>query len=304
MTKRLFTFGCSFTHYRWPTWANIMGQEFDQFENWGKSGGGNHLILYSLIEAVQRKNIGADDTIAIMFTSVGREDRWLRGEWYTPGSIYNSDLDEKYIQHFTDPTGFYLTNLTVIDSIVKILQHIGCHYHLMSTVPFSTVDDSFLKKIFKLKKDVASQVNDLYQSSLQQINSSVFEIIFNSDWDSRSDFIIPIARLDALDLFKKRYNECAGKDWPQFENFIENNTGNISKHILKEIDVQFNFFTWRQNINNCRQDHHPIPLEHLEYLKKIGFHITDRQQNFAQHWNQCVLSEEKIEWVNPAIERF
>ena len=304
MTKRLFTFGCSFTHYIWPTWANILSLEFDQFENWGMAGGGNHLILYSLIEAIQRQNIGPSDTVAIMFTSVGREDRWLKRKWHCPGSVYNSDLDEKYIQQFTDPTGFYLTNVTVIDSIVKILQNIGCHYYLMSTVPFGVVDDSWLRRTFKLKKDVTEQVNNLYQSSLQQIKPSVFELIFNNDWDSRSNFIIPAARLRVLDSFKKRYTECAGKDWPGFKNFITGNTHDISNSILKEIDVQFDFFNWREKVNNYRQDNHPIPLEHLEYLKKVGFCITDRQQNFAHQWNQRVLSEENIEWTNPIIKRF
>jgi len=295
MTKRLFTFGCSFTHYKWPTWADILSQEFDQFENWGLAGGGNHLILYSLIESIQRQNIGHNDTVAVMFTSVGREDRWLKGNWYTPGSVYNCNLDEKYIQQFTDPTGFYLTNVTVIDAVIKILQYTGCQYHLMSTVPFNVVDDSYLRRIFKLKQDITNQVNNLYQSSLQQIKPSVFEVIFNNDWNSRSNFVI--------DHFKKHYNECAGKDWPQFEDFIKNNTNNIPKHILKEIDMQFDFVSRRKKLNQ-RQDQHPIPLEHLEYLERVGFNITERQRSFAQHWNQRVLSEEKIGWENQAVKRF
>ena len=32
MVKRLFTFGCSFTRYYWPTWADMLGQEYDEFE--------------------------------------------------------------------------------------------------------------------------------------------------------------------------------------------------------------------------------------------------------------------------------
>ena len=36
--SRLFTFGCSFTNYAWPTWADFLGLEFEHFENWGVSG--------------------------------------------------------------------------------------------------------------------------------------------------------------------------------------------------------------------------------------------------------------------------
>jgi hypothetical protein len=45
--SRLFTFGCSFTNYRWSTWADCLAPEFDYFENWGQSGGGNHYIFNS-----------------------------------------------------------------------------------------------------------------------------------------------------------------------------------------------------------------------------------------------------------------
>ena len=44
--KRLFTFGCSFTDYRWATWANILAYELDcEFHNFGKSGAGNQFQL-------------------------------------------------------------------------------------------------------------------------------------------------------------------------------------------------------------------------------------------------------------------
>ena len=45
--KRAFVFGCSFTQYYWPTWADILGREFNKFENWGQCGGGNQFIFNS-----------------------------------------------------------------------------------------------------------------------------------------------------------------------------------------------------------------------------------------------------------------
>jgi hypothetical protein len=281
-----------------------MSQEFDQFENWGRSGAGNHFILYSLVEAIQRRNIGPDDTVSIMFSTVYREDRWLNGDWHTPGNIYhNSDHGDEYIQKFTDPTGFYLTSVTVIDSIVKLLQQAGCKYHLMSLAPFTPTDESQLRKIFKLKKDITTQVSKLYESSLCQIKPSVFEVIFNNDWNSRPNVVVESDRLISVDSFKKRYNQCAGPDWPRFEDFITGNTHNVADNILKEIDVEFDFFTWRKKVNQ-RQDRHPVPLEHLEYLERIGFYITERQQLFAHQWNRRVLSEENIGWKNQPVKRF
>jgi len=300
MKKRLFTFGCSFTNYAWPTWADIMSLEFDYFENWGRTGSGNHFILYSLAEALHRSKITKDDTVAIMFTSFAREDRWIKGSWVTQGSIYNSSMPKEYIESYTDPDGFVITNLAVIESVIRIIQSLGCNSILMSTVPPDTIDDSYLQRKFRFTQTAET----LYKQTLNKIKPSVYETIFNKDWDSRNNVIIPRARRQAADDFYQRYQECAGPDWPDFNEFMLNRVDNISKSILKEIDKQFDFYTWRQSINTIRQDRHPTPIEHLEYLKSIGIIITDKQTDFAAKWDQIVLSQEHIGWTSTRIKRF
>jgi hypothetical protein len=69
-----FAFGCSFTNYSWPTWADMIGKEFESYENWGKSGGGNQFIFNSLMECVVKNKISKDDTVIIMWTNISRED--------------------------------------------------------------------------------------------------------------------------------------------------------------------------------------------------------------------------------------
>jgi hypothetical protein len=301
---RLFTFGCSFTNYHWPTWADILGQEYDVYENWGRNGAGNHFILYSLIEASRRRSINANDTVAIMFTAVGREDRFLKGQWQTEGSVYNSSLTQDYLDNFTDPTGYFLTNIAVIDSVKKILDGIGCKYHLMSTVPFDVVDDSYLQRIFTLKKDVETQVRELYQDTINQISPSVFEVIFKQDWNSRDTVIIPAAQSHATMIFQDKYKECAGVDWPSFEDFMKNQVDNIEVGIIKEINDQFGFGAWRDRILTQRQDKHLTPAEHQEYLEKIGFVLSDKQKEYAQTWNQKVMSDVDIGFESKKIDRF
>ena len=56
--SRLFTFGCSFTNYRWSSWADCLAPEFDYFENWGQAGGGNHYII-ALRDARPQCPVGA-----------------------------------------------------------------------------------------------------------------------------------------------------------------------------------------------------------------------------------------------------
>ena len=52
--KRLFAFGCSFTCYIYPTWADIIYQSLNEdceFYNCGRSGGGNLFISHRITEA-------------------------------------------------------------------------------------------------------------------------------------------------------------------------------------------------------------------------------------------------------------
>lgn len=302
--KRFFTFGCSFTDYHWPTWADIMSLEYDHYQNWGRNGGGNHFIFYSLIEAISRENINSQDTVAIMWTSVGREDRWIRNGWFLSGSIYYSQYPKEYVDKFTDPTGFFLTNLTVIDAVKKLLDNIGCRYYFFSVLPFEKIDDSILNRIFPLENKVELQVKDLYKDTLNKIQPSVFEMIFNKNWNSRDFVIIPTAQKQKTSEFKKRYLECAGADWPSFEDFMEGNIENIHASIILEIEDQFQFMSWRQKILTTRQDSHPTPSEHAEYLEKLGFDLTADQIEYARIWNDKVLSSDNIKFEKNKVDRF
>jgi hypothetical protein len=308
MTNRLFTFGCSFTKFHWPTWADILALEYDVSQNWGKTGAGNHFILYSLVEAIQRNNINKDDTIAVMFTSVAREDRWIRGDWATPGSVYDTEsskMSAEYIEKFTDPNGFVITSSAIIESVVRILQGIGCEYHLFSTVPITITDDSYLEKIFKINDSIQNQIQEIYSHSFLQIKPSMFEIIFDCDFNSRDHVLVPWARIRNLKILEKKYNTCAGKDWPSFSQFMQDRFDNVADDIVEEIDKQFDFFTWRNQLNTKRQDPHPTPMEHFEYLEKSGMLLNSRQKQFAEHWNHKVLNNEQLDWQTKTnVKRF
>jgi hypothetical protein len=58
--KRLFTFGCSFTRYLWPTWADILAEDIPYYENWGCGGAGNLYISNAIMEAHNRHTLTKD----------------------------------------------------------------------------------------------------------------------------------------------------------------------------------------------------------------------------------------------------
>ena len=64
--KSLYVIGCSHSRYVWPTYANILGQEYDNFYNWAGSGFGNYAIMHRAIEV--SKLMKPEDDLIIQWT--------------------------------------------------------------------------------------------------------------------------------------------------------------------------------------------------------------------------------------------
>ena len=186
---RLFTFGCSFTQYwRWPTWADALGQETDHFENWGVCGSGNSLIFYSLVECHQRNSIGPNDTVYIMWTNTSREDRYVKDRWLEGGNVYwsaGSQLPMEYVQRFACERGYLIRDLTTIAAVQQLLEHWGCRYKFFSMVPLTTTNkqnDLGYNPDDPVGND--QDVRQLYQPLLSAIEPSVYETVFRNEWFS------------------------------------------------------------------------------------------------------------------------
>lgn len=185
VSNRLFTFGCSFTEYCWPTWANILGQEFNRFENWGRPGGGNTFIFNSLMECISRRSITVDDTVIIMWSTIGREDRWVKNRgWVTLGSIYNqTEYDKNFVTKWADPMGYLIRDMAIISATKLVLERLGCTWHFLSLGPLEYYDDS---KNFKHDFSIHEDIKELYKDVLETIKPNMYEILFNSNWGSRN----------------------------------------------------------------------------------------------------------------------
>ena len=272
--KRLFTFGCSFTRYQWPTWADIVAKEYDYFENWGQAASGNHFIFNSLIECNQRNNINKDDTVMICWSNVTREDRYIKDSWLAAGNIFTTVVYPKsWVNEFTTERGCLIRDLAFMKAIDLILKNIGCNYKFFSIVP---IDYDMVEKNQSEHPDVI----ELYSDILDKICPSYFEIIFNFNWGSRvSDFSKKLIESKNKD-FKKRYEVCAGPDWPTFAEACDLNWQvKLTDNILKEIKDLFPF-----DFFEVKRDYHPTPVEHFEYLQKVAPEIT--------------ISDDTIEWIN------
>jgi len=116
-------FGCSFTNYRWSTWADVLAPEFDSFENWGQSGAGNEFIFNSVMEADQRQNFGPQDTVIVCWTTATREDRYIDGRWHTLGNMFSCPIYNKdYLATHIDEQGLLIKTLAYIKAVKTLLE--------------------------------------------------------------------------------------------------------------------------------------------------------------------------------------
>lgn len=103
--SRLFTFGCSYTLWPWPTWADIVAHELKiPHQNWGLPGLGNVGINNRIIECDLKNNINSDDYVLVVWSSWTREDRFKVKKSHTPYTGWScfGDVFDTYDKQFVD----------------------------------------------------------------------------------------------------------------------------------------------------------------------------------------------------------
>jgi len=179
--RRLFTFGCSFTEYAWPTWADILSKDYDFFLNYGKSGAGNMYISAAVAEASIANNFNKDDTVAVMWTNCTREDRYLNNGWQSYGNIYTAkkpyELSEDWITKYITPRGCYVRDFANIHLTKKLLDSIGCKYIMFKMVDFESWDQYTNAKTENIK-----DILEHYKETILAVKLSVHKTVFNYNW--------------------------------------------------------------------------------------------------------------------------
>lgn len=114
--QRIFTFGCSFTRYHWPTWADVLAvQSKLPTYNAAIAGLGNVGIAARLVEYDCKYHFTDTDLILVMWTSYIREDRYLMGEWQAHGNIFfNHYYDNNFVKKYWSADNDVIKNATAI----------------------------------------------------------------------------------------------------------------------------------------------------------------------------------------------
>lgn len=118
--RRIFIFGCSFTQYIWPTWADVLEHDSNvPVYNYGLSGIGNVGISHKILEADLRHRFNSDDSIYILWTTWYREDRMFLGEWKRLGNVFNNYHYKKDFYKYCCDSDFFVKNASAIISVNK-----------------------------------------------------------------------------------------------------------------------------------------------------------------------------------------
>ena len=155
--SRLFTFGCSFTQYSWPMWSDLLGTEFDHFENWGIAGIGNVGISNRITECHVKNTFTPEDTVVVQWSSHLRNDYHLFRRppygrdavtsWKTKGSMFNylnQDLyDKKWMINFFDENSYIMLSLNAIHSAQLFLENTGCKWAMTTIGKFNKLGSDF-----------------------------------------------------------------------------------------------------------------------------------------------------------------
>ena len=195
--RRLFTFGCSFTNYRWSTWADALAPEFDYCENWGQSGAGNHFIFNSVMECDQRHRFGPYDTVIVCWSNVMREDRYT-DRWQTLGNITSCPIyNPEYVRQAVTERGSLIRDLAMIKATTAFLKtkRRPFKWRYLSMCPIMHAEQ------FQDCADPANQdIKELYGDVIQSILPSYRETVFKHGWKTGDDpHPTPLEHLAYLD---------------------------------------------------------------------------------------------------------
>lgn len=247
--KRLFVFGCSYTAYSWPSWADLLSCEYDHFENWGMAGLGNRAICERLAECHVKHNFNKDDTIIIQWSTHLRNDFFHQSGtltervpgWKTAGSVFNylnePIYDRKWLETFFDEEAFFMHTLHHIMLAQHLLESTGAKWYMTSIGDLRELGSDIDITTTYGEQSLFTRIKDRFAKQKEKhfayrVTPSL-KIYNDPIWTDRADH------------------------WVQ----------PIGSWIMQNIKDPF--YVFKDELGESFIDHHPKPSAHLEWLVKF-----------------------------------
>lgn len=273
----LYTFGCSMTSYSWPTWADILGTQYEHFYNWGEPNAGNAYIFNSIIECLQKNNITNNDTIIIMWSSITRNDYYQINQWNH--NIIEPTISKNEEKHVSCPDGLEIINYGYFSAIDLLLSSLGLNYKMLTWTEY----------------DTDTKAGIFYRNTLDKIRKIGYSL--------NENIVIKIAEQTVLNL----YNRMAGTDWPKCEDIFNYDKSKYSVTINHEVDIfletikkdRYLYFT------DTVSDSHPTPLEHLTMVQNNfpEYNISQETVNWINDLNDKIINNQEYIFTKQQINR-
>lgn len=259
--KRVFTFGCSFTSYAWPTWADIIVKDFKNRglygRNFGLCGSGNFYLFVKFMEAHRYYKFNNEDLIIFSWTSFQREDRMSNGKWHTPGNIFSSNIyTEEFKVNWADPTHYAVRDCSIISNLKSFVNLLGAKVVTLSMSDLKQIDSSDKELLFKSVNDVIEFYNEDIKTDLPPMME--YLNLTNRD---------PISSKKRL---KTMWNENKPNDWlyewhPTVEEHFQYLNENILPFLNLKLDSKTEEFVnyWVSKIKSLEE---PIVLNKTGWM--------------------------------------
>lgn len=175
---RFFSFGCSFTFYKWPTWSHIMSEEMPEipYFNFGDSGAGNLMISNRITEADCRYKFSQNDLVVVMWSTLCREDRWLKDRgWVRPGNIYTqNEYSMKFVSKYCHPLGYLIRDISIMALAFEYMKNSSSKFIPLFSVPLDYQQDEDDPQVH--------EIIELYMGKTGNFLPSLYKAELNGEW--------------------------------------------------------------------------------------------------------------------------
>jgi len=170
--RHVWCFGCSFTKYGWPTWADLLKDKYVNVTNLGRQGAGNVYIFNKIMEKYTQGEITDEDLIMVCWSGHFRLDMKFKDSWQTPGNLLNQNTYSKdFIKKHCDPNYFVERDLYLVHAVKQIFKDKIINFSMSDIDRF----DQFNKKRLTLEK------SDNLQKTIDTFFPSFYEVLWNND---------------------------------------------------------------------------------------------------------------------------
>lgn len=190
---RLFVFGCSFTQWCYPTWADILATSNPNIEyyNYATGGAGNQFIFTKLQQADINYKFTKRDLVIVQWTNIRREDRFFDDpdKWITPGNIYTQHLyDDNYVEKYVNDCNSALRDYTFVYASLQLLQYKTNFKFLQMVDIFESLDQWETETT---KSSRFTSIVDFYKPHITPfLTDSFYQVLWSNNIDNKRDSVI------------------------------------------------------------------------------------------------------------------